>query len=157
MTTTTNTTLSSAARTVAVTDSHSTGKQRCAKHAAPIKPTATSGLTRRRGIGSGVSPAVTAFDTSGCKEAENGNPMTNAYGDDDFDWSAAEDAMRDVVAQESLNVTLLNDMDLLEKFHSITDELRNRSEMLRPTTDTGRDLHSQRGAIRVELARRNLM
>lgn len=88
--------------------------------------------------------------------------MTNSPGDDDFfDWDAAEDSMEDtmrnIVAAESLNVTLMTDIQLLDMFQTVTDKLRHRSEMLRPTTDTGRDLHSQRGAIRVELARRNLM
>lgn len=83
--------------------------------------------------------------------------MTNTNSDDDFDWAAAEDSMREVVAAESTNVTLLSDMELLDRFQTVTDELRDRHEMLRPTTETGRDLHSVRGAIRVELARRNLM
>ncbi len=83
--------------------------------------------------------------------------MTNPSDDDFFDWQAAEDAMRDVVAQESLNVTLLSDIELLDKLQSVTDELRNRSEMLRPTTETGRDLHSVRGAVVVELKRRGVM
>lgn len=77
--------------------------------------------------------------------------------DDFVDWSAFEDQMRDVVAGEVTNVQLLDSAELLNRFRDCTEELKNLGEMLRPSTERGRDIHSMRAALRVELARRNLM
>lgn len=76
---------------------------------------------------------------------------------DDFDWDALENDMRDVVAAEAVNVTLLRDDELLTRFRDVTEELRVLGQMLRPNDEKGRDLHSMRGALRVELAKRRLM
>lgn len=79
----------------------------------------------------------------------------------DIDWDSLEADMpaelSAIIANETLNVSLLSDIDLLEKFHTITDELRTRNEMLNPNTPEGRDLHSVRAATRIELARRKLL
>lgn len=76
---------------------------------------------------------------------------------DDSSMAAFEQQMRDVVASEVVNVTLLDDQTLLSRYHDTTSELMSRKEALRPSTDTGRDLHSQRAALRIELSRRRLL
>lgn len=76
---------------------------------------------------------------------------------DDFDWSAYEEQMSDIVDVDVDNVTELGNEELLTRFHKATEDLRALGQMLRPTTSEGRDLHSMRAALRVELAKRKMM
>jgi len=56
-----------------------------------------------------------------------------------------------------VNVRTLDDIELNSRFNAVKQELLNRKEMINPTTETGRDLHSQRGAYLIELRRRGLI
>ena len=56
-----------------------------------------------------------------------------------------------------VNVRLLNDAELSSRFSQVRQELMERGEMLNPTTQTGRDLHSERCAYLLELRRRGLL
>ncbi len=51
----------------------------------------------------------------------------------------------------------LTNMDLLLRLESIDGELYQINELMHPQTQVGRDWHSQRGAVVVELHRRHLM
>lgn len=77
--------------------------------------------------------------------------------DNEDAFAAFEAQMRDVVATEVTNVTLLDETTLLNRYHEITQTLMDRKEALRPSTDEGRDLHSQRAALRIELSRRGML
>jgi hypothetical protein len=57
------------------------------------------------------------------------------------------------------DVTVLDDLALLNQWHTINDQLRDLGEQLQlsTSTDEGRELHSRRAAIRIELAKRNLL
>lgn len=55
-----------------------------------------------------------------------------------------------------VNVALLDDMELSKRFSEVKQALLGRGEMVDPKTQTGRDLHSERGAYLIELRRRGL-
>lgn len=57
------------------------------------------------------------------------------------------------------DVTTLDDMALLHLWNELNDALKALGEQLQLTnaTDEGRELHSRRTAVRVELAKRNLL
>lgn len=80
----------------------------------------------------------------------------------DIDWDAFEQQMADAVNNvetdtDIVDATTLTDIELLDRFGKIDAELRERSEMLHPRTDRGRELQSLRAALRVTLAERGLM
>lgn len=75
---------------------------------------------------------------------------------DEVDWGSLMPEVPDYSTGD-FNVILLSDGELVERFHEYTSELKKRGELINPTTDTGRDLHSQRGAMRIELAKRQLL
>lgn len=54
-------------------------------------------------------------------------------------------------------VTTLDDAELSLRFNQVREELMSIGEMINCTTQTGRDLHSQRAAYIIELRRRGLM
>jgi hypothetical protein len=56
-----------------------------------------------------------------------------------------------------VSVAVLNDAELSSRYNEVREELMKRGEMINPTTQIGRDLHSQRGAYIIELRRRGLM
>lgn len=72
--------------------------------------------------------------------------------DDDFDWDGIDFTPPDSI----VNVTVLTDIDLIDRYQEILEEILQRKEALNPTTDTGRDLHSARTACLVEMAKRGL-
>lgn len=79
---------------------------------------------------------------------------------DDFDFSVWEDQFPDVDSLDTsdvVDVTSLTTPELLDRFHTLTDKISERGELLRPTTPEGRELHSHRAAARVELAKRGLL
>lgn len=51
-------------------------------------------------------------------------------------------------------VSTLNEFQLSDRLNDLKEELLQRGEALHPTTQTGRDLHSERTAILVEINRR---
>lgn len=59
-------------------------------------------------------------------------------------------------ASDIVNVSTLADEDLIVRLQETVDELFRRKEALAPKTQTGRDLHSVRTALLVEMARRRL-
>lgn len=65
----------------------------------------------------------------------------------------------DTDTEDVLNVTTLDDMALLNLYHTLNDALKALGEQLQLTnsTDEGRELHSRRTAVRVELATRGLL
>lgn len=68
--------------------------------------------------------------------------------------------MQDVdipIPTDVVNVALLNEAELNTRLTQIKQELYNLKEMWHPRTEKGRDLHSQRNAITVEMRKRGLM
>jgi hypothetical protein len=55
-----------------------------------------------------------------------------------------------------LDETKIGDEELRDRFRAITEEIKERREVLSPRTAEGRDLHSLRAAMRVELAQRGI-
>lgn len=53
-------------------------------------------------------------------------------------------------------VSLLDDAELASRFNRVNQQLLDRSEALKATTETGRDLHSERSAYIYEMRRRGL-
>lgn len=53
-------------------------------------------------------------------------------------------------------VQLLNEAELSSRLNKVTQELLRRGEALNPTTQTGRDLHSERSAYLLEMQRRRM-
>lgn len=79
--------------------------------------------------------------------------------DDDFDFDALEAEMREAFPNTTdiVNVQLLDEAELVDRYHAVTNALMERHEALHQTTDEGRDLHSMRTALRVEMSRRGLL
>jgi len=50
----------------------------------------------------------------------------------------------------------LEDIELVDRYTEVKDALLDRQEGLNPTTEEGRRLHSERTALLVELAKREL-
>jgi hypothetical protein len=74
-----------------------------------------------------------------------------------------EDTMRQMIdaldlpaADPETNVQLLNELELCNRFDSVTRELMRLGETLMPKTQHGRDLHSTRAAYLIEMKRRGL-
>lgn len=63
----------------------------------------------------------------------------------------------DTVEDDILRVDQLDDLNLAVKHKEVRKALMDSGEMLDPKTDTGRELHSQRVALIVEMRRRNLL
>ncbi len=60
------------------------------------------------------------------------------------------------VHESHVTVSTLTDRELISRFGKVTETLLQRGEVLHPTTETGKDLHSERDAYMVELHRRKL-
>jgi len=54
------------------------------------------------------------------------------------------------------NFYALDDMALLERFEEVTTEIKQAQQVIRPRTQSARDLHSLRYAIQLELQRRGI-
>lgn len=78
-------------------------------------------------------------------------------GDDAALFAELEGIFDEVSEYEVVDVTKFGDEELLSQFHSITREIKNRHEVLAPRTDEGRELHSLRAAMSVELRQRGLL
>lgn len=79
-----------------------------------------------------------------------------AEDDGDDDLSAWADELRDVVVQDVEVVSVLDAASLLQRFARVELDLRERGEMMEARTDTGRELHSARAAMLIELRRRRM-
>ena len=77
-------------------------------------------------------------------------------GDDDDPFVGLEGIFDDV-EQGVVNVTLLSDDALLTEFNAVTEEIKERREVLSPATDRGRELHSLRAALNIELRQRGIL
>lgn len=77
--------------------------------------------------------------------------------DDEFAKLTASIDMGDMPdPSDTVNVALLDDAELNKRFTLCREELMNRSEMLKPSTDRGRELHSERAAYLIELKKRGM-
>lgn len=56
-----------------------------------------------------------------------------------------------------VNVTALSTTELHDKLFDLTEELKQRSEVLWPKTRKARDMHSLRNSIQIELRERNML
>lgn len=59
-------------------------------------------------------------------------------------------------APNILPVTAIPDLDLIKFYDEVKEDLLERGEAIQQTTQEGRDLHSWRVALLVEIRRRNL-
>lgn len=78
-------------------------------------------------------------------------------GDDDDVWSALEDIFNEFDDGDVIDVTKLDDEALRSQFNSLTEKIKARREVIEPRTDEGRELHSLRAAMSVELRQRGLL
>lgn len=56
-----------------------------------------------------------------------------------------------------LDVTSLSNRDLIQRYNAVRRELTDMNEPIHALTAHGRELHSERGALRIELAKRGLL
>lgn len=56
-----------------------------------------------------------------------------------------------------VSVALLDELELSKRFNEVRNELLQRGEMITPTTERGRELHSLRSAYLVEMRKRKMM
>lgn len=77
--------------------------------------------------------------------------------DDQDAWDELQNQLEDVAEPEDVIVVKdLNDNELVLRFSSVREELYSLDEMVFPRTDRGRELHSIRSAILVEMSNRGL-
>lgn len=76
---------------------------------------------------------------------------------DDALFAELEGLFDSVDEVEVVDVTLLGNEELLGRFHELTRKIQDRHEVLAPRTDEGRELHSLRAAMSVELRQRGLL
>lgn len=76
---------------------------------------------------------------------------------DDSGLFAQLEGIFDTVDNEGvINYTEWTDEALLDEYHEVMDEIREIAEVLSPRTQQGRDLHSQRYAVLLELQKRGM-
>lgn len=56
-----------------------------------------------------------------------------------------------------VNVQLLDELELSRRYNQTREDLLASGEMLNPTTQAGRDLHSERAAYLIEMKRRKML
>jgi len=76
--------------------------------------------------------------------------------EEDGMFAGLEAQFDDVVIADVGVVSLMDAATLLNRFAAVERELRDRSEMLEARTDAGRELHSARAAMLIELTRRKM-
>ncbi len=81
--------------------------------------------------------------------------MSTTDPDDLFARLEAELGEQDV--SDVQDVTTLDPIDLMTRYHAVERELRDLQELHFPRTRAGRDLHSKRSAYQLELRNRHLM
>ena len=77
--------------------------------------------------------------------------MSNA--EDDL-FASFEAQFEDTVPADDVDVSTLDDFSLMVRLESIDEELSALGELVAPRTQGGRDLHSLRGAVRIEQLKR---
>lgn len=82
--------------------------------------------------------------------AEDDDDDLNAWTEELRDWA------EDIVVQDVEVVSTLDAASLLRRFAKVELDLRERGEMMEARTDTGRELHSARAAMLIELRRRRM-
>lgn len=70
-------------------------------------------------------------------------------------FAGLEGIFDDVDPDDYEDLTLVDSMELLERFHAVTEELKENKGAWLPKTRDNRDLHSVRYALQVELRRRD--
>jgi hypothetical protein len=70
-------------------------------------------------------------------------------------FAQLEDVFADVLAEETSSVASLTTKELQHELYELTEEIKRRLETMHPRTQEGRDIHSRRNAIQIELRRRN--
>lgn len=70
-------------------------------------------------------------------------------------FAQLEDVFADVLAEETSSVASLTTEELKHELYELTEEIKRRLETMHPRTQEGRDIHSRRNAIQIELRRRN--
>ena len=75
---------------------------------------------------------------------------------DNFDWAALEADLGEQPI-DVIDVTKFDNVELLDRFNQVNNELRTISELHIVRTDRGRELQSLRAALRITLADRGLM
>ncbi len=76
--------------------------------------------------------------------------------EDELLWARFESELDSVVIQDVEVVSTLDAASLLRRFAQVELTLRERGEMMEATTDTGRELHSARAAMLIELRKRRM-
>lgn len=56
-----------------------------------------------------------------------------------------------------IDFTALSNYELSDRFNSVRDKLLEINEMMAPTTDVGRELHSMRAAAIIEMRKRGML
>ena len=77
-------------------------------------------------------------------------------GDDPL-FAELEGIFEGVDTYEVVDVTKLDNDALLTRFHELTEQIKARREVLAPRTDEGRELHSLRAAMSIELRNRGIL
>lgn len=78
--------------------------------------------------------------------------------DDDIDAMfaamTADVEIEDVPDEEIVNVKTMNDLELIEWYNLLRKRLLDSGQLIHPTTETARNLHSSLAACKVELMAR---
>ena len=77
--------------------------------------------------------------------------------DDGIDWSALEDVFKSVDREDVLDVSSTPSDILLDRFHDLDQLLLDLGQVRNPSTTEGRELHSERAAISIELRKRGIL
>lgn len=77
--------------------------------------------------------------------------------DDDFDAIVSDLSLDDETINAIVDVTTLNAVELNRLYNQCRQELLARGEMLNPTSEKGRELHSLRAACVIALRSRGLV
>ncbi len=75
--------------------------------------------------------------------------------DDDL-FAQLEDIFNEVDNEEVINYTTWTDEALLDEYHEVMDAIKTIAQILHPRTQEGRDLHSKRYAVLLELQKRGM-
>jgi hypothetical protein len=75
--------------------------------------------------------------------------------DDPFDAIVAD--LDFDVPTDITDVTKLSSKDLAQRYNEVRSALKAINEPIHALTERGRQLHSERGALRIELRRRNML
>lgn len=83
--------------------------------------------------------------------------MQNGMTDEDALFAELEANLDDIVLADVEVVSTMDTATLLVRFAAVERELRERLEMHEARTEPGRELHSARAAMLIELRRRRML